>query len=272
MATRLIRITSFEHLITYCGKNKRSMIHCAVRLDKHHFILLGHTWDPDGQYFLIQHYSLQIHGGMVVEESYSKHLLESDIENELYIFEDDHYPQTEAQFDVAYDRFEKRNGEKSFHILRNNYEHLVTYILAGRGYSRQTEAMSLTRRLAAVLLSPSQSGSCESPSVLTGRKSGCFQSSINGRNLPSRSSKWVPKTKSGYLLVILGLFFLLFSLLLLLQRYSVLTENLIIAVLFCIVIAILCTILHAYLWPRFRPIITIFSWMRYVFIWVWDFI
>ena len=266
--------------MNYCGQDRRSMIHCAVLLPntpyspKHHYILLGHTWDSDSHYFLIQHYSVETHVGMVVLEKYSRRQVDDDITNGLYIFENDRYPQNEKQFDRAYDRFERRKGERLFHILRNNCEHLVTYILTGRGFSEQIKALSFPEKLAAALIfNPrKQSGLCGLPCVSFGSKFGCLSSSLSGRNLPSRSSKWVPKTKSGYLLVILGLFFLLFSLLLSLQRYSVLTENLIIAVLFCIVIAILCTILHAYLWPRFQPIITIFSWMRYVFIWVWDFI
>lgn len=97
MATR-IKIASFECLLRFCEKNRRSMIRCAVRLPympryKHHYILLGHTWNAHYEVFFIIHYSTETKNGMVVEQIYTRTQVEKDIMKGLYVLKDDISPE-----------------------------------------------------------------------------------------------------------------------------------------------------------------------------------
>lgn len=200
------RICSFDQLLGYCKHDRRSMIRCAVRIPympkyKHHYILLGHTWSPYFNSFLIIHYSTEIQGGKIVEQSYTRGQIEADIMKGLYVLNDSRYPQTEDEFDKAYDRFEERKGEQAFNISTNNCEHFANYVMTGRAFSDQIEGLELTQKLLAFTFGSSggssgSSSSCSgvsgilSPSSSSGM-SQSYSSSCSGRN-------FLPPSLSGF--------------------------------------------------------------------------
>lgn len=215
---RRTKIESFDYLLSFCETNRRSMIRCAVRLSympkyKHHYILLGHTWDEHHEYFFIIHYSTETKNGRVLEQRYSRAQVENDIRNGLYVLEDDTYPQDEVQFDEAYDRFEEKDGEQCFDILTNNCEHLANFIMTGEAFSDQIKYLSWSERF----LSQFIGSFCMSWSPSSSSIFNYSLSTRKGRKLPSEltsdtnKSNFVSKLKLGniFLLLVYFFFFLL---------------------------------------------------------------
>lgn len=198
---RRTKIESFDSMLSFCETDRRSMIRCAVRsstIYKHHYILLGHTWDERHEHFFIIHYFRETKNGRVLEERYSRAQLENDIRNGLYVLEDDTYPQDEVQFDEAYDRFEKRDGEQCFDLLTNNCEHLANFIMTGFAFSDQIKYLSWSGRFLSLFVDSSSMSWLPSSSSISNNS----LSSRMGRKLPSDKTNFVSK-----LLVLLVYFF-----------------------------------------------------------------
>ena len=214
------KIASFDQLLRFCDTNRRSMIRCAVRLPKksnykHHYILLGHTWNAYYKVFFIIHYSTAPKNAMVVEQIYTQAQVERDIMNGLYVLEDDTYPRDEAQFDEAYSRFEERNGEQRFNILSNNCEHLANYIMTGVAFSDQIEGLSSSEQFLSRIFGRYYTSrpSASSSSIFNHYSS----SNSSGRELPedimssvTKKPNFVSKSKLENRLVLCGFFFFVF--------------------------------------------------------------
>lgn len=140
------KVKALKDLHEYIQPGKRSMIHCAINgycwpiSYRHHIIMLGHTLCPDCDSIQIIHYSASASeccNGKVMLEIYTKEAIEKDIENGLYILLHDDYPKNAEEYDLAYKRFEEREGEQKFSTLTNNCEHLANYILTNKSVSYQ---------------------------------------------------------------------------------------------------------------------------------------
>lgn len=231
MATR-IKIASFDCLLRFCEKNRRSMIRCAVRLPympryKHHYILLGHTWNAHYEVFFIIHYSTETKNGMVVEQIYTRTQVEKDIMKGLYVLKDDLYPQNEAQFDEAYSRFEEKKGEQCYNLLTNNCEHLANYIMTGVAFSDQINTLSWSEQFVTKFHSIFRMSSTPMSSSISNYTR---SSSSRGRNLPpdlmssvKNEPHFVSKIDLGKIFVICCYLFFFF-LSLYLAFFSVTTE------------------------------------------------
>ena len=156
MATRETKIESFDQLKALFLIDKWSMIHCAVCVPsmlhdyKHHYIVLGHKWNSEYEVTFILHYTTDNAGkcnGKTRYQRYSKNDFERDIENGLYVIDNDRYPKTEKEFNKAYDRFQEKEHEENYSIEENNCEHLTNYVLLGKSFSGQVENLSWYKRI-----------------------------------------------------------------------------------------------------------------------------
>ena len=147
MSDQKIEIKTFEELREHISRDRQSMIHCAVQRNayRHHFILLGHTWSSYYEVCYIIHYTWvqdEKLTAKVMMHKIGKSQLEEYIKSKLYVFLNEKYPRNVEEFDIAYKRFTKVVNEKNFHVLKNNCEHLVSFILTGESISKQLEKLS----------------------------------------------------------------------------------------------------------------------------------
>lgn len=153
MSDSTIQINTLEELVARIPKDRQSMIHCAVQrmgdTYKHHFILLGHTWSRYHEVCFIIHYTL-VQGkrciAKVMMQKIEEHQLQEYINKKLYVFVSEKYPKNVEEFNIAYNRFEKIVNEENFHIFKNNFEHLVSFILTGAHVCKQIEKLPWIRR------------------------------------------------------------------------------------------------------------------------------
>ena len=206
MSSRETRIKTFKDLKEYFQEGSKCMIHCAIvgRSSlvsyRHHYIVLGHTWCSVCESIEIIHFSASANessNGKVLKETYSKKNLEEDIQNGLYIIENDAYPKNEEQYGQALARFQERENKENYCVMKNNCEHLVNYILTGEHTSDQIKEMGAYKKVVAYVCNSSLSSNQLVPSSLSGASAECSRrnpppSAITckscGRNLPSSSS------------------------------------------------------------------------------------
>ena len=200
MKTKETLITSFEDLLNRFGKNKHtwSMVHCAVNSKtlwkkyKHHYIVLGHKWKSDIKVTIIIHYTkVKTCTGKVSMEHYTESDFRRDIDKGLVVLEDERYPKTAREFEVAYRRFEEKKSEKNYSISENNCEHLTTYILTGEAFSSQVTKMSSLERLFSSFCDCSVDSCCKKNSSFSscekGNKSGKYIEELDISGRPERS-------------------------------------------------------------------------------------
>ena len=114
----------------------------------------------------------------------------------MYIIENDAYPKNEEQYGQALARFQERENNENYRVIKNNCEHLVNNILTGEHTSDQIKGMGAYKKVAEYAYSSLNSNQFV-PSSLSGASAECSRrnpppSAITGkscgRNLPSSSS------------------------------------------------------------------------------------
>ena len=193
MATRETKIDSFDQLKALFREDEWSMIHCAVWVPsiwhkyKHHYIVLGHKWNSEYEVTFILHYTTETAekgNGKVRYQRYSKEDFERDIENGLYVLENDNYPKTDKEFNEAYDRFQEKEHEENYSIEKNNCEHLTNYVLLAKAFSNQVEKLPWYKRMCA--------GACDCSGNKSSRQNSSFSSSSgsgSGQSLGSSRAR-----------------------------------------------------------------------------------
>ena len=125
-------------------KLAKSIAHFAAKRSLgyyHHFIVVSFKDVKEKVWEYFVGFSTLIKGGGEVQKKDIKDKkadIKNDIENgNLYVIEDPNYPKTDAEKEIANNRFKKRLGENAYNVACNNCEHLVSYILTGMPYSEQ---------------------------------------------------------------------------------------------------------------------------------------
>ena len=198
MKTKETKIESFDKLKALFREDEWSMIHCAVCVPsiwhkyKHHYIVLGHKWNSEYEVTCILHKTADNAAkcnGKVSYQRYSKEDFEWDIENGLYVLEDDRYPKTEEDFNLAYNRFQEKEHEENYSIETNNCEHLTNYVLTGKAFSSQIENLPWYKRMF--------TGSCDCSVNKGSRQNSSFSSSSGSGSGQSSGSSCARSSGSG---------------------------------------------------------------------------
>ena len=141
-------------------KSPERLIHVAVKSANgyfHHYII-EKIWNILKKCSVV-HYSGDLSvfasgktAGEILREEKSFDSLTNEIKDgTLYTFQRDNYPNTNYKYTQAVTRMEKRVGERFYHALFNNCEHLANYIMTGVSHSEQVIKMTTMGKFAGIM-------------------------------------------------------------------------------------------------------------------------
>ncbi|CAC5375411.1 unnamed protein product [Mytilus coruscus] len=115
----------------------------------HHFLVIGITLDKDNtDVITVAHYTSSAEiftddcqgSGKFIIESVDKNSKLLHYPDNLFLVQNEKYPNSRNEKDVAWGRLTGRLNERDYHLSSNNCEHAIHYILTGESFSEQVDS------------------------------------------------------------------------------------------------------------------------------------